>query len=266
MPSKKSHTDQLGREVTIPANPKRIISVVPSQTELLFYLGLQEQVVGVTKFCIHPATGVAAKAKIGGTKQLDIEKIKSLQPDLIIANKEENERSQIEELMNYFPVWISDVYDLPGALQMIENISDITDKPTEARKLISDIEEGFQQLVPITKQLSVAYLIWRKPYMTAGNETYIDDMLSRCGLVNCLNDTRYPEVDASKLAELNPDVVLLSSEPYPFKQRHVDEFKSMLPNARVLLVDGEMFSWYGSRLQFASKYFAEIIKMLENQS
>jgi ABC-type Fe3+-hydroxamate transport system substrate-binding protein len=265
MPSKGIYIDQLGREVYIPAAPQRIISIVPSQTELLFDLGLGDQIIGLTKFCIHPVGEVKSKAKIGGTKQLNIDLIKSLRPDLIIANKEENERSQVEELMKYFPVWISDISNMVDALQMIESVGEITRKQVKAQRVVQDIQTLFSELKPAKEALSVAYFIWRKPYMMAGKQTFIDDMLSRCGFINCINQTRYPEIDANGLVALNPNVVLLSSEPYPFKQKHIDEFAAILPNAKLLLVDGEMFSWYGSRLQFAAAYFAQIINLLENQ-
>jgi ABC-type Fe3+-hydroxamate transport system substrate-binding protein len=266
MLSKGTYTDQMGRDVYIPAMPQRIVSIVPSQTELLFDLGLTEQIVGITKFCIHPSDSVQSKTKVGGTKQLNIELIKSLQPDLIIANKEENERSQVEELIRYFPVWISDVNNLDDALKMIRSVVEINDKATDGQKIIKQISTSFEVLKPVINQLSVAYLIWRKPYMVAGKGTYIDDMMRYCGLRNVVNETRYPEVDAQKLLILNPDIVLLSSEPYPFKQKHINEFKSILPKAKVFLVNGEMFSWYGSRLQYAVEYFGQIIKMLDNQS
>lgn len=265
MPSKGIYIDQLGREVHIPAAPQRIISIVPSQTELLFDLGLDEQIIGVTKFCIHPADKVLSKAKIGGTKQLNIDLIKSLKPDLIIANKEENERSQVEELMQHFPLWISDISNMADALQMIESVGEITCKAVEAQKIVQRIETSFNELKSIKKPSSVAYFIWRKPYMVAGKGTFIDDMLTRSGFTNCIDQSRYPEIDAISLAKLNPEVVLLSSEPYPFKQKHIDEIRVFLPSTKILLVDGEMFSWYGSRLQFAAVYFAEIINLLENQ-
>jgi ABC-type Fe3+-hydroxamate transport system substrate-binding protein len=266
MPSKGIYIDQIGRDVYIPATPQRIISIVPSQTELLFDLGLTDQIVGITKFCIYPVAEVRSKAKIGGTKQLNIDLIKRLQPDLIIANKEENERSQVEELMLHFPVWVSDIGNMADALYMIESVGEIVDKRAEAKVIVQDIEKSFSELKSIKKSLSVAYFIWRKPYMVAGKETFIDDMLIRCGFINCIDQNRYPEIDTSVLAELNPDVVLLSSEPYPFKQKHIDEFKVILPRAKILLVDGEMFSWYGTRLQFAAGYFTEIINLLENQT
>ncbi|WP_413668211.1 helical backbone metal receptor [Mucilaginibacter sp. Mucisp86] len=251
--------DQLHREVKLRGVPERIISIVPSQTELLFYLGLDARVIGVTKFCIHPAEKVNSVTKIGGTKQLDIEKIRLLKPDLIIANKEENDRFQVEELMNICPVWISDIFDLDSALQMISSIGDITGRSELANDLCKEISHLFNdiQLTPI--RLKVAYLIWRKPYMLAGKGTFIDCMLQICGLNNVIDAERYPEIDADTLIATKPDLVFLSSEPYPFVQKHIEEFKVMLPDARVVLVDGEMFSWYGSRLLHAPMYFKQLL-------
>jgi ABC-type Fe3+-hydroxamate transport system substrate-binding protein len=168
--------------------------------------------------------------------------------------------------MQYFPVWISDVNNFNDALHMIRSVGEIAGKPIEAERIIQTISTSFEALKPAINQLSLAYFIWRKPYMIAGKGTYIDDMISRCGLHNVINENRYPEIDTQRLAELNPDVVMLSSEPYPFKQKHIYEFKAILPRAKIILVDGEMFSWYGSRLQYSAGYFAEIIKMLENET
>ncbi|MGZ3756648.1 MAG: ABC transporter substrate-binding protein [Mucilaginibacter sp.] len=251
-------TDQLNRVIEVPSAPKRIISVVPSQTELLFYLGLGSEVIGITKFCVHPSAQFKTTLKVGGTKQLDIELIKRLNPDLIIANKEENERSQIEELMRYYPVWISDISNLDDAQAMISGVGQLVCRELEAANLNQLITSGFAQLPSIKTKPKVAYFIWRKPYMVAGKNTFIDDMLNRCGLQNVFNTERYPEVNTDCLIATNPDVVLLSSEPYPFKQKHIDEFKAMLPRAKVLLVDGEMFSWYGSRLLKAPAYFGKM--------
>ncbi|MDB5091017.1 MAG: cobalamin-binding protein [Mucilaginibacter sp.] len=254
--------DQLNREVNLPSVPERIISVVPSQTELLFYLGLNDEVIGITKFCIHPTDKFKSTIKIGGTKQLDVAKIKALQPDLIIANKEENERSQLEELMKYFPVWISDISDLDGALEMIAGVGALVGKHKEALALNNNISLKFKELKLVQLNLRVAYFIWRKPYMVAGKNTFIDDMLQKCGLVNAFEMERYPEIDASLLRETNPGVILLSSEPYPFKEKHITELKAIVPNAVIKLVDGEMFSWYGSRLLDAPAYFNTLISEL----
>ncbi len=249
--------DQLHREIILSSIPKRIISVVPSQTELLFDLGLTKELVGITKFCVHPKDKVSRVVKVGGTKQLDIEKIKSLQPDLIIVNKEENERSQVEELMNVCPVWISDISDLAGAIDMIERVGELVGKSSEAKTLAQKINRQFNDLSIKPSGKSVAYFIWRKPYMIAGKGTFIDNMLQKCGLRNAFEAERYPEIDKEALLKANPDVVFLSSEPYPFKPKHLAEFEELLPNAVVKLVDGELFSWYGSRLLHAPAYFKQ---------
>jgi ABC-type Fe3+-hydroxamate transport system substrate-binding protein len=252
--------DQLNRKIELPLVPKRIVSAVPSQTELLFYLGLDEEIVGITKFCIHPADKFKTTTKVGGTKQLNIELIKELKPDLIIANKEENDQSQIEALMAVCPVWVSDISNLDEAYDMILKVGGLVDKKGQAQLLVAYIKYQFSQLVAKAFDLKVAYLIWRKPYMVAGRQTFIDDMLQKCGWVNIFDSDRYPEVTPEMLITANPEVVILSSEPYPFNQNHIDEFKTLLPNAQVILVDGEMFSWYGSRLLHSPAYFDQLIE------
>jgi len=256
--------DQLDREIHLPGTPKRIISVVPSQTELLFYLGLNEEIIGITKFCIHPADKFKSTPKIGGTKQLDIAKIKALKPDLIIANKEENERSQIEELMDLCPVWISDISNLEGAIDMIERVGALVDRVVEANALSKAIDQRFNNFKIQQTELCTAYFIWRKLYMVAGRNTFINNMLQKCGLTNAFNMDRYPEIDANTLIKTNPDVILLSSEPYPFKEKHIAEFKALLPSAIIKIVDGELFSWYGSRLLHAPEYFEKLITELKS--
>jgi ABC-type Fe3+-hydroxamate transport system substrate-binding protein len=254
--------DQLNREINLTTMPKRIVSVVPSQTELLFYLGLDRQVIGITKFCIYPEDKFKSTTKIGGTKQLDIAKIKALKPDLIIANKEENERDQIEELAAFCPVWISDIYDLDNALDMIERVGVLVGREKNAKDLSREIQQRFNGFSTSPLNLRAAYFIWRKPYMVAGKNTFIDSMLQKCGLKNAFDIERYPEVDAAMLADANPDVILLSSEPYPFKEKHIAEFQAIIPSATIKLVDGELFSWYGSRLLYAPEYFKALIGLL----
>jgi ABC-type Fe3+-hydroxamate transport system substrate-binding protein len=256
--------DQTAREVNFPKIPSRIISVVPSQTELLFDLGLNEEIVGITKFCVHPEELVKSKIKIGGTKNLNLEKIRSLKPDLILANKEENKRSEIEELMKDFPVWISDVKTLEDALNMIESVGEITGKQSEAKSISATISDGFNNLLRLTsnvKRISAVYLIWNKPMMTVGNDTFISHMMERCGFKNVFGDRkRYPEITEGELSEASPQIILLSSEPFPFRQKHIEYFQNICPKAEILLADGQMFSWYGSRLQHAPAYFAELIR------
>jgi len=263
----KSFTDQLGREITINFLPKRIISVVPSQTELLFDLGLDEEIIGLTKFCIHPIDKFATRTKVGGTKKLNIDLIKDLQPDLIIGNKEENTQNEIEELAEYFPVWMSDIYTLDDARKTINQIGELVDREPEAAYLNHLISTGFKDLktLAVQKQIDkrVAYLIWRKPYMVAGKHTFIDDVLLANGMTNVMQKSRYPEIDLSELKTLNPELILLSSEPYPFGEKHIEEIRSVIPDVRIMLVDGEMFSWYGSRLVKAVQYFFEFQKELD---
>ncbi len=257
-------TDQLNRKINLPFPPKRIISLVPSQTELLYDLGLRDEVVGITKFCIHPHEWLKSKTHIGGTKKIDLEKIKQLNPDLIIGNKEENEREQIEKLMKLYPVWMSDIYTLKDALNMITNIGTLVGKQQEAIHLKLRIESQFQNISNLpstTPSLKTAYFIWRKPYMAAGNNTFINDMLKRSGFNNVFDNndfTRYPEVNSEQIANANPEVILLSSEPYPFKEKHIQEFQAICPKAKILIVDGELFSWYGSRLLQAPLYFKKL--------
>jgi ABC-type Fe3+-hydroxamate transport system substrate-binding protein len=253
-------TDQLGRCVRLSEIPSSIISLVPSQTELLYYLGLDDEIAGITKFCIHPSGKTRQKLKIGGTKQLNIPLIKSLNPDLIIANKEENERLQLEELMEAYPTYVSDPNSLDTALVMIEDIGALTGRKLQSEALSGAIRQQFDSLGALpAKKLTVAYLIWRKPYMVAGKNTFIDDMLNRCGFTNVFEQQRYPEVTNDMLINAKPDVVLLSSEPYPFRQKHLDEFAKLLPGSMIQLVDGEMFSWYGNRLLYAPGYFITLI-------
>jgi len=254
-------TDQLGITIQLEPAPQRIISLVPSQTELLFDLGLDKEVVGITKFCIHPNEWFRNKIRVGGTKTLNIEAIKQLQPDLIIANKEENVKEQIEALQAVAPVWTSDINNLYEALDMIVSVGQLTNRSKNAEKIICSIKEGFHQLPTINHQRKAAYLIWREPYMTVGGDTFISDLMNRCALENiCSAETRYPEITLEKIREKGCELLLLSSEPYPFKEKHIAEIQDQMPDTKVLLVDGEMFSWYGSRLQYAPDYFIDLLK------
>ena len=255
-------TDQTGRQITFLSQPSRIISLVPSQTELLFDLGLDQEVIGITKFCIHPAEWFTKKMRVGGTKQLKIDLIRELKPDLIIANKEENEKEDLELLMNEFPVWISDVRNLTDAIQMIEEIGLITDRTEKSRHIIDEIKKQFSELekLPI---LTAAYLIWNDPIMIAACDTFINDMLNYCGFSNAFEKlSRYPQINERELQEKTPDLILLSSEPFPFKEKHIDRFKKICPQSKALLIDGELFSWYGSRLIKAPSYFLSLRKSL----
>ncbi len=269
-------TDQLGQNLVLPGIPQRIISLVPSQTELLFDLGLRQSIVGITKFCERPVELVHNVPKVGGTKNLKFHRVEELSPDLIIANKEENVKEQVEELMHDYPVWISNVRSLEDNYSMIRGIAGIFDKSAVAERTIGRIEYGFNKLsehVSVNGEITGAvYFIWRKPYMTAGIDTFIDYIMKLAGFENMMSselspsiehfinpvNSRYPELSIEFLEKLNPKVLLLSSEPFPFNENHLHELKSKLPDAELILVDGQMFSWYGSRMQYSPKYLMEI--------
>jgi ABC-type Fe3+-hydroxamate transport system substrate-binding protein len=257
-------TDQTGRVLEYPQAPKSIISLVPSQTELLFHLGLDEEVVGITKFCVKPEQWFYNKTRVGGTKAVKMDIIRQLDPQLIIANKEENVKEQIEELARFYPVYISDVKNLPQAYEMIAQISLITGKIERGLELVEEIHRRFQRIIPDRtpeKFPRAAYVIWRDPYMVAGGDTFIHDMMKRCGWKNVFeNVERYPPVSISQLQDLSPEFLLLSSEPFPFREKHIQELQPLLPKTKIILVDGEMFSWYGSRLLFAPSYFEQLLQ------
>lgn len=261
--------DQMANELNLATTPKRIISLVPSQTELLFDLGLRDEVIGITKFCIHPDEWFRSKTKVGGTKTIDLEKIRQLNPDLIIGNKEENEQEQIEELMKHYPVWMSDINTLKQAFDMITRVGMIVDKNFEAINLKLKIEAAFKNLASLiepAKIQNVSYFIWRNPFMAAGNNTFINEMLQRSGFKNVFASDdlgRYPIISPEQLANANPHLIFLSSEPYPFQEKHFQEFKLFCPDAQIVLVDGELFSWYGSRLLQAPEYFSKLVAKLK---
>lgn len=245
----------------MPLSPQRIISLVPSQTELLLDLGLERRLAGRTKFCIHPVDAVRDIAIVGGTKKLILDRIHELQPDLIIGNREENEEGQIIELSSKYPVWMSDIYSLEDALKMIRDLGGLLAVEPQGATMADEIGTGFEGLDELTSG-SAVYLIWDKPIMAVGSDAFIHDMIGRLGLTNAVTKTRYPELSILSLQDLNPDFLFLSSEPFPYKDKHIKTYQKLLPNTKVILVDGEMFSWYGSRLLKSVDYFRTLAKQL----
>ncbi len=255
--------DQIGDSHTFESAPKRIVSLVPSQTELLFDLGLQESIVGVTKFCVHPYYAKSVSEVVGGTKQVNFDKIKSLNPDIIIANKEENTQEIVTELRNICTVWITDIMTIDDNFQMISDFGKIFNRRTEAQKWIDKISFSLDDFKKYSDRLPVrkaVYFIWRNPYMAAGSNTFIDELLQLNKFQNIYaGKGRYPEVELRKIRlEGDPEIVLLSSEPYPFKEEHAFEIGRFTHHAKTIFVDGEMFSWYGSRLLKAFDYFKKL--------
>lgn len=254
------YTDQLGRAIKVSVTPMRIVSLVPSQTELLVTLGLSDAIVGVTKFCVHPDAIRKEKKIVGGTKNIHLDKIRELNPDIILCNKEENTKEIVEILEKQYPVHVSDISTVEESLELIDQYGEIFKKANQAAILISEIRselKSFLEFVKDKPQKKVAYFIWRKPWMVTGKGTFIHHLLEVNGFINLFGtQNRYPEIPEEQLSKLKDlDLVLLSSEPFPFSEEHKNEVLKMLPDTKVILVDGEYFSWYGSRLAQAFKYF-----------
>ncbi len=227
-------------------NNLRIVSLVPSLTELLIDLGLKDQLVGRTRFCIHPEDQVQDIPIMGGTKNPNIQRILDAEPDLIIANDEENRKEDVEALMKKVPVYVTHINTIVEALHEIENLGDRLNVQKTAQNLVSEIQYLLSES-EATSPINTAYFIWREPWMVAANHTYIHDVLRHYQLTNCFSDySRYPEIELQQLKEASPELVLLSSEPYPFKEKHISEIKEYVPNAHIELINGEWFSWYGS--------------------
>lgn len=253
--------DQIGREFALDQPPKRIISLVPSQTELVSDLGMESSLVGVTRFCVHPEHLRKEKERVGGTKRVSFKKIKDLRPDLILCNKEENTKEMVAELEMIAPVHVSDVSTIEDSLELISQYGVLFGKELEASDLIKIIQQKISKLqlqLENVAEKTVLYFIWKEPYMVAGRNTFIDSILSLNKLRNISPKPRYPEIAMEEIEKLSPDLILLSSEPFPFKNEHKKEFSTL--NANVEIVDGEFFSWYGSRLLKAMDYFEELRK------
>lgn len=258
--------DQMLRQVNVPDCPMRIVSLVPSQTELLYHWGLGDRVVGITKFCIHPEQWYRTKTRIGGTKKINVEALQALNPDLIIGNKEENAQEDIEQLQKDYPVWMSDMQDLEDVWQMMGLLGAVLGVEKESQTLVEQLKRDFDSLLfnPNGYKPKVAYFIWKNPFMVAASDTFIHTILEKAGFDNVFaHQKRYPVVEAHELAALEPEWILLSSEPYPFGEKHRGLFQEICPRAAIEIVDGELFSWYGARLLKTVAYLKELRKKMK---
>jgi ABC-type Fe3+-hydroxamate transport system substrate-binding protein len=261
--------DQLNRTLSFKSIPKRIVSLVPSQTELLVDLGLINDIVGITKFCIHPDNLRKSKTIVGGTKQVNIEKIRALQPDVILCNKEENTQEMVNQLEEIAPVHVSDISNLKDTRELINlygQLFNVNNMANSIVKKLQYLESEFLLFIKNKSIKNVAYFIWRKPWMVAGGDTIINFLLSINKFHNIFEDiVRYPEINLELLKDKDLDYIFLSSEPYPFKEKHFNEIKKVLPKSQIFLVDGEYFSWYGTRLLGAFDYFKNLHKIIHNK-
>ena len=253
--------DQLNREIHLNKEPKRIVSLVPSQTELLVDLGLKEQLVGVTKFCVHPENIRSEKTVVGGTKTINLDKIVALRPDLIICNKEENTEEIIAQLESVAPVYVSNIITLADMFDFISACGKLCNMISASQELIKKIQVEITLLQDVIKpdsNMKVAYCIWHNPWMFVGKETFIHELLQLNNFENVFAlEKRYPEIELDDEKLKKATHIFLSSEPFPFKDKHVTELEAFFPKAKVMLVDGEYFSWYGSRILKAITYFKE---------
>jgi ABC-type Fe3+-hydroxamate transport system substrate-binding protein len=257
--------DQLHRTISLPQTPKRIVSLVPSQTELLVDFGLKDNLVGITKFCVHPKNLRKEIPIVGGTKKVKIEKIEAARPDIILCNKEENTREMVVELEKIAAVHVSDIYNIKDACEMIRQYGSLFLAEGKSMEIIGKIkeeQESFQNYIKEKPILKTAYFIWKNPWMIVGGNTFINEMLRLNRFENAYeNQSRYPEIELSDLKPV--DLVLLSSEPFPFSKKHLTDFENIVPREKIRFVDGEFFSWYGSRLTKAFEYFKKLRESLE---
>lgn len=261
-------TDGIGNKHNFDEVPQRIVCLVPSITELLVDLGLEDALVGVTKFCVHPYHLKSTKTIVGGTKQVKKEVVSSLKPDVIIANKEENTLEIVQDLQEIAPVIVTNIITIDEVMDMISLFGLLFNKRMESQKINDKLDfllRDFMRWVSPLPEMKAAYFIWADPYMVAGDDTFINEMLRLSKFTNVYSSRgRYPEVEIKKIRlEGDPEVVFLSSEPYPFKDEHAFELGRFTHHAKTIFVDGEMFSWYGSRLLKSFDYFKEIRKRLE---
>ncbi|MES2799274.1 MAG: helical backbone metal receptor [Bacteroidota bacterium] len=239
--------------------PQRIVSLVPSQTELLWYLGLEMEVVGITKFCVHPEAWYRSKKRIGGTKQLHLDEIRDLLPDLVIANKEENTKSDIEALKKFTKVYVSDIESTSDAVEMIRVVGTLTGKEAKADQLAVEIENALSKLGANAADRSYLYFIWKDPDFVVGSRTFINSMLETAGFINHCREDRYPEWNSTFG---DPNFIFLSSEPYPFTEVHFELFQQRFPFSEIMLIDGEMCSWYGPRMLDGVNYLQKLVSSI----
>jgi ABC-type Fe3+-hydroxamate transport system substrate-binding protein len=251
--------DALGRSLTIGRRPERIISLVPSLTEALFAFGLEQEIMGVTRFCVEPRRGVSGKTRVGGTKSVDIAKIKSLEPDLVVAGAEENSAADIAQLIEYgCPVFVTMVTSVQSAIDLLRQLATITGTTVAARPIIEEAKQALafaQAAAAGLQRVRVFCPIWRNPYMTCSRATYMADVIAVCGGRNVFDEhpERYPKVELAEIAALDPEAILLPSEPYRFTKRHKADFRALtevtaVKNGHIFLIDGKMLTWYGPRI------------------
>jgi len=264
--------DALGVRHPPAADDARIVSLVPSITELLFELGLASQVVGRTTFCVHPEHALARVPRVGGTKKPRIDKLRALAPSHVIVNVDENRKEDVARIAEFVPhVIVTHPLTPDDNLALYRLIGALFARSAQAERLCDAFREARDTLVDAAGRWParrVLYLIWRDPWMTISRDTYISQTLALAGLKTLGHDpaVRYPEVRAQPGLLDDTDAVLFSSEPFPFKQHHMDEFRAHTGNddTRFECIDGEMTSWYGSRAVEGLRYLRDFAGRLSS--
>ena len=267
----KSLTDSTGTPVHLGSQPARIVSLIPSITEILFALGLDQEIAAVTRYCTHPLEKVKAKVRIGGEKDPDLEGIRRIGPDLVIANMEENRREDVAQLRAWgIPVYVTYPRMVEEGIRLVQDLGALTGREAEAGRIVREIEPLYHEVLVKTAgrpPVRVFCPIWRKPYMTINRDTYVHDMLRVNGGENVFGDRveRYPEVELKDVAARKPDVILLPDEPYRFRRLHLGDFASFeempaVRSGRLHLIDGKLISWYGPRIAEALRTLPMLLR------
>ncbi len=262
-----SLTDAVGNILNLNNPPRRIVSLFPSQTHLLAELGLEKEVVGITRFCKFPAHWKKEKKIIGGTKDVHPDRVAALKPDLILANKEENTKEMVEQLQKIAPVYVSEVSTWEDNTSFVDRVGRLTGKEEKAQEIINRLKNKRSEfeLKNRSKKYTALYFIWKNPWMTAGRKTFIDTMLDLAGFENLSVRERYPAWEVDDLKKIQPQIVILPDEPYPFKpEKHLNEIKEIFPQARLLFVKGEPFTWFGAYPAYSFDYFNNLHNSLKN--
>ena len=252
--------DDLGRKIDFERPPETVVSLVPSLTKTLSDLGLGEKLAAVTRFCKYPQELVQTLPKIGGPQKVDTQKILGINPGVVLSVKEENNREQVLQLAEKIPVVVFNIRNIDDALRMITTLGRLFSVETKAHTITSRIKKGLANTVFPTKRLTVLYLIWKKPWMAAGKDTFIGSMLQAAGFENLANG-RYPEVNETMMRRAS--VIMLATEPYPFKEAERKQLAERFPRQKVLIVEGEIFTWFGSYMLNAASYLTKLIEKLQ---
>jgi len=266
MNTKRVVFDSLNRKIELSVNPERIISLSPSISEYVFDAGGGELLVGRTRYCKYPVSHIKKVPCIGGTKSIDLDRVRLLNPDLIIASEEDNDMETLNLLAETYPVYITRVRNLNEAMENMWHLGELINREKQTLDLITKIKNQFADLKPLEKRKRVMYIMWTNPLITVNENTLIHDVLDRCGFENVTScfDDKYPRIDIETIEDLKPDVLLMSDDPYPFNKDHVEEMQRRFPKMKIELVNGEVFSWHESHLSKTCDYLSPFLSKLSN--